>query len=74
MVQLRITDKRLDRPKTMDFIAIETNPVSNTWRVSGELNISQSSVVLHLHNLKESIKGFQIMPLIMKILQSSPFR
>ena len=36
------------RPKIMDSEAIlqarEANPTSSTWRVSGELNISQSIV------------------------------
>ena len=45
----------LDGPKTMDSAAviqaIETNPVNYTGRVSGELNISQFSVVHQLHDL-----------------------
>ena len=35
--------------------AVATNPVSSTQRVSGELSISQSSVVRHLHDLDKSI-------------------
>ena len=45
------------KPKTMDSLVvlkvIETNPVSSTWRVSGELGILQFSVVgtISIHNL-----------------------
>ena len=46
---------KLDNPKTVDsetmLPSIEVNTVSSTQRVSGELGISQSSEVCHLHNL-----------------------
>ena len=42
--------------------AIEANPVSITWRVSGELDISQSSVVRHDHVLGKSIQSCWIAP------------
>ena len=54
------------RPKSMDseaeLHAIEANLVSCTWRVSGKLSISQSSVVHHIHNLGKSIQNCQIVP------------
>ena len=34
--------------------AIEVNPVSSTWRVSGKLDISLSSVVYHIHDFGKS--------------------
>ena len=40
--------------------AIEENPVSCTWRVSGELGIPQSSVVCYLYDHGESIWNCQI--------------
>ena len=47
------------RPKTVDSEAllqvIEANPASYTQRVSGELSISQSTVVCCLHNFSKSI-------------------
>ena len=50
---------RSGRPKTVDseavFQAIEANPKSSTRKVSGELGISQSSVVRRLHDLGKSI-------------------
>ena len=53
---------RLDRPKIMDSEAVlqatETNLVSRTLRVSGKLNISQCSVVCHLHNFGKNIQSF----------------
>ena len=42
---------RLDRPKAV-LQAIEANLVSSTWRVSGELDISQFSIVHYLYDLK----------------------
>ena len=42
------------RPKTMDSEAIRANQINFTWRVLGELIISQSSVVCHLHDLNKS--------------------
>ena len=46
---------RLDRPKIMDSKAVlqakEANPVSNTRKISGELVISQTSVVHYLHEI-----------------------
>ena len=50
---------RADRLKSMDsksmLIAIETNLASSTLNVSGELGISQFSMVHHLHDLSKSI-------------------
>ena len=39
---------------------IEAIPVSRTWRVSGELFISHSSVIHHLYVLGKSIRSFPI--------------
>ena len=50
--------------------ATETNLVSRTGRVSGELGITQSSVVCHLHNVSKSIRSRQILPYITKILKN----
>ena len=36
---------------------IEANPVSRTWRVSGELSISPSIEVCHFHNLNKYIQS-----------------
>ena len=63
-----------DRPKIVDSEAIlqtiEANPVSSTRRVSGELSLSQSSVVFHIHDLSKYIKSCRIMFHITKILQN----
>ena len=52
------------RTKSEDFEvilqAIEVNPTSSTRRVSGELNISQSSKVLRFHKLGKNIRRYQI--------------
>ena len=45
----QVGNKTLDLKSMLQ--AIETDLVSNIWKVSGELCISQSSVVCHLHNL-----------------------
>ena len=62
---------RVDKPKSMDseamFQTIETNLVSNTWRVSGELDISHSSMICHRHNFGKSILNLQTVPHITKI-------
>ena len=42
------------RPKTEDT---KVNPASSTWRVSGELGISQTSVVCNFHNLSRKIQS-----------------
>ena len=47
--------------------AIEANPASSTWRVSGELDTTLFSVV-HNHDLTKSIQSCQIVPYIKKIL------
>ena len=53
---------RLGKPKMVDskpvFQAMEANLVSSTWRVSGELSISQSGVVCHFHDYGKSIDSF----------------
>ena len=55
---------RPGRAQTIDSKAIlqtiEANMASSTWRVSGKLDISQFSVIHHLHNLGKSIKNCQI--------------
>ena len=50
--------------------AVEVNLVSSTQGVSGELGISQSSVVCHLNDLGKSIQSCQIVPHATKILQN----
>ena len=48
-------------PKTVDsegvLKAIETNRVSRTRRVSGEIGIIRLSIVCHLPNLSESLRN-----------------
>ena len=39
--------------------AIEANPVSSTWRVSGELSISQFNEVCLVHDLGENIRSYR---------------
>ena len=48
---------------------IEANPVSSTWRVSGELSISQSTVVCHFH-FSQSTQSCLIVLQVFKILQN----
>ena len=55
----------LDKLKTINSEAIEVNLVSQTQKISGELSISQSSVVCYLHDLGKST---QIGPHVTKIL------
>ena len=50
--------------------AIEANLATNTWRVSGELNISQSCVIHQLYDFIKSIKCYQIVSYVAKILQN----
>ena len=50
--------------------ALEANPVSSIWRISGEFGISQSSVVHKILNLGKSILSFQIEHHIAKISQN----
>ena len=65
---------RSGKPKSMDskvvLQAIEANPENRIGRVSGELSITHSSVVCHLHNLSKSIQSCGIVPHIAKILQN----
>ena len=49
---------------------IETNLRSSIRGVSGELGISQSSVVHHLHDLCKSIQRCLIVPYMTEILQN----
>ena len=60
------------RPKTIDFEAMfkAINLVSSTMRVSGELSISLSSVVCHLHNRDESIHSCEIVSHVNRVLQN----
>ena len=55
------------------LLAVETNPVSNTRGVSGELGISQFSVVHYLHDLRKIIRSFRIVSHITKIWQNCWF-
>ena len=54
-------EARSIKPKTGNskavLQAIEANPVSSTQRVSGELDISQSSVICYLHDLGKDIQN-----------------
>ena len=60
--EILLTCKNLDnqgksaRPKSLGsevvLQAIETNLVSSTWGVSGELGITHSSVIPRLHDLR----------------------
>ena len=50
--------------------ALEANRASSTWKVSGELAISQLSVVRHFHDLGQSIRTCQIDTHVTKILQN----
>ena len=65
---------RSGRPKIVDSKAVlkarEANLVSSTWRVSGEFDISPSSVHHYLHDLGQSIQSCQIVPHVTKILQN----
>ena len=65
---------RSGRPKTIDsdsvLPAMETNLASNTWRVSGNLSFTQSSVIHYLHDLDKSIQICTIVSHITKILQN----
>ena len=65
---------RLGRLKTVHskavLQAIEVNLASSTWRVSGELGLSLSSVVCYLHNLSKSIQSCKIVPYVTKILEN----
>ena len=59
------------RPKTMEsptmLKTVGGNLVDNSWRLSGELDILQSSVVCQLHNLH---KSYRFLLHIRKILQN----
>ena len=62
---------RSGRSKTMDSkTMLKANPVSSTQRVSGKLNISQSSLVCYLYNLSKCIQSCQIAPHVTKMLQN----
>ena len=51
--------------------AIEARPARSTWRVSGDLGISWSSIIHHFHNLCKSIRSTRIvLPNVTKILQN----
>ena len=55
-----INQVRSGRPKTM----------CSNWRVSGELSISQSSIICHLHNLPNCVSR---LPKYSKIFDSSKY-
>lgn len=64
---LSLQDKpRTGRPISTDIEslhqAIEAGPSKSTRDLSGELNISQSSVVRHLHKLGKSYKSCRVVP------------
>ena len=59
---------RLGGPKIMDSDTIATNSVSSSQRISGELGISLSSIVRHLHDLDKCIWIYKILPHVTKIL------
>ena len=65
---------RSGSPKSKDSLAvlltIKANLVSSILRVSGELGILLTSVVLLLHNLSKSIWSYWIVPHITKILKN----
>ena len=52
---------RSGKPKSVDsnavLQAIEANLASSSWRVSGKLDTSQSSVVCHLHDFSKNIQN-----------------
>ena len=52
------------------LLAIVTYLAISTHRVLGELGISQSSVVHHLHVLSKSVQNCWIVPPVHKILQN----
>ena len=58
-------ESRSGRPKTMDSEVIEANLV----RLSGKLNIAQSTVVCHLHDFCKGIQNCHVLVHITKILQ-----
>ena len=53
--------------------AIEAIAASSTRRVSGELGISQSSVVRQFHDRGKGRWSYQIVPHVTKILQNFRF-
>ena len=65
---------RSGRPKSVDsdaiLKAVEANPVSVIWRVSGEISIVQFDVVRQLHDLGKNIRCCRKISLITKILQN----
>ena len=60
---------RSNKPKSMNaevmLQTIDAKPASSTWRVSGELVISQSSVVRHLHDFGKIIPSYGTVPHIL---------
>ena len=58
-----------DRPKSIDSKALLKTIENSTWRVSGELGISQPRIIHHFHILCKSIQKTWIVLLIAKILQ-----
>ena len=65
---------KLGRPKIVDseigLQAIEANPMSSTWRVSGKLGTSQSSVVRQLYKFGKRIRSGWIVSHVTKIIQA----
>ena len=58
------------RPETVDSESIEANPASFPRKVSGELDILQSSVDHHLHDYGKHNKNYPLVPHVTKILQN----
>ena len=56
--------------RQIEIAHVDMTQVSSTWRVSGELNISQFSVVCHLYKFGSSIKSCRIVSRVTKILQT----
>ena len=63
-------EAKLGRPKRMDFEAVfqalEAKVTCSIWNGSGELGISHSSVVSHLHNLGKHTGNCRIMSYLTK--------
>ena len=47
-------------PKTKDSEAKGTIPTSNSWRVSGELDISRSTIACHVHYVDQTYAAAEL--------------
>ena len=63
-----------DQPKVVDseavLLVVNTKLASSIQRVSGDFDISLSSVVRHLHDISKSIRSWRFVPHVTKILQN----